>query len=140
MLRVFLLALVTLGLAACQPAERDTAAPAATTDRDGAAIQPTATDDPMTYILVRHQVEDYETWKEGFDAHSTTREASGSQGGLLFRDAENPNEVVILLRWDDMARAQAFIGSDDLRETMQRLGVSGPPDIYFLDEVDRPAK
>ena len=90
----------------------------------------------MPYLLVRHKVEDYERWKPGFDEHGTTREASGGKGGYLFRNVEDPNETVILLEWDDLENARRFAQSEDLRETMQRVGVVDHPDIYFLEKVE----
>ena len=92
----------------------------------------------MSYVLVRHKVADYARWKPGFDEHGATRKASTSKGGLLFRNADDPNEIVILLEFEDLDRARAFASSDDLRQKMQEVGVIDRPDIYFLDEVDRP--
>jgi hypothetical protein len=51
----------------------------------------------MAHTLVRHKVAEYGKWKQAFDAHSTTRKASGSKGGRLFRNANAENEIVILL-------------------------------------------
>lgn len=130
MLKALTFLLLACALAACQPPQ--TATPG-TTPVQNATVQSTPA--PAPYVLVRHKVEDFETWKAGFDAHSKVRDTSGSHGGLLFRNAEDPSEVVILLKWEDMEQAHAFIGSDDLRETMGRLGVSDQPDVYFLDEV-----
>lgn len=90
----------------------------------------------MPYALFRVEVEDYERWKPGFDEHSSSRRESGSKGGRLFRNADDPNEVVILLEWDDLENARQFAQSEDLREAMQRYGVVGQPDIYFLEEVE----
>ncbi len=92
----------------------------------------------MPHLLVRHKVQDYARWKPGFDEHGATRKASSSKGGLLFRSADDPNELVILLEFEDLDKARAFAGSDDLREKMREVGVVDQPDIYFLEEVDRP--
>jgi heme-degrading monooxygenase HmoA len=88
-------------------------------------------------LVVRHKVEDYERWKPGFDEHGATRGESGSKGGYLFRNAEDPNETVILLEWDNLENARRFAQSEDLRETMQRVGVADRPDIYFLEQVEK---
>jgi heme-degrading monooxygenase HmoA len=93
----------------------------------------------MPYILVQQPVEDYDKWKAVFDEHGPTRQASGSKGGFVLRNADDPNQITILLEWDNLDNARAFAGSDDLRETMQRAGVTGPPNVYFLDQVDRPS-
>jgi heme-degrading monooxygenase HmoA len=91
----------------------------------------------MPYMLVRHKVEDYEKWKPVFDGHQATRSESGGKGGFLFRNADDPNEIIILLEWPDLEDARRFAQSEDLRETMQRAGVAEQPDIYFLEEVEK---
>lgn len=90
----------------------------------------------MSYILVQHSVEDYDKWKTVFDEEEA-RQAAGSKGGIVFRNADDPNQITVLIEWDNLDSARAFSGSDDLREDMQRAGVTGPPNVYFLDEVDR---
>jgi heme-degrading monooxygenase HmoA len=91
----------------------------------------------MSHFIVRHKVEDYAKWKKVFDEHSTTRKTSGSKGGRLFRNADNPNEVIVLWDWEDLDQARQFAHSPDLRETMERAGVADRPDIYFLEEAER---
>ncbi len=90
----------------------------------------------MPSLLIRHHVADYPAWKAVFDEHEPTRRANGSQGGWLFRNADDPHEVLLLLAWDDLERARLFVDSDDLREAMTRAGVAGQPDIWFLEDVD----
>jgi len=90
------------------------------------------------YMLIRHKVQDYGKWKAAFDAHGATRKTSGSKGGRLLRNAEDPNELVILFEWDDVKKARQFAQSEDLRKAMQGAGVIGKPDIHFLEEVDQP--
>lgn len=94
----------------------------------------------MPYLLVRHSVQDYATWKPIFDEDGTVRQAAGSKGGRLFRNADAPNELIILFEMDDLEQARAFTQSEDLRNTMQRAGVTGPPDIVFLEEVEQLAR
>jgi quinol monooxygenase YgiN len=90
----------------------------------------------MPYLLVRHQVEDYARWKPLFDQHGLTRQRNGCRGGQLFRNSNNPNELLILFEWDNLERARQFAQSPDLRETMQRAGVIDQPDVYFLEKVE----
>ncbi len=40
---------------------------------------------------------------------------------------------------DDLEKARQFVQSEDLRQAMERSGVAGQPDVYFLDLVDRPS-
>jgi hypothetical protein len=90
----------------------------------------------MPYLLVRHKVEDYARWKPIFDADAATRRASGSQGGRLFRNASDPNELVILFELADLEKARQYTQSEELRGKMQQAGVADQPDIYFLEEVE----
>ncbi len=93
----------------------------------------------MPYLLIRHTVEDYDRWKPVFDEHAPMRQAAGSKGGYLFRSADNPNEVVAIMEMEDLDRARQFVASDDLRQAMQKAGVTGPPEILFLELDDRPS-
>ena len=90
----------------------------------------------MPYLLVRHKVADYAQWKPIFDQHAATRKASGSKGGHLFRNANDPNELLILFQWDDLDKARQFTQSNDLREVMQKAGVVDQPDVYFLEAIE----
>lgn len=91
----------------------------------------------MPHLLVRHKIAEYEKWKSEFDKHGATRQAKGSKQGRLFRNANDPNELLILMEWDKMDRAREFAQSDDLRQAMDRAGVADKPDVYFLEEVEK---
>jgi heme-degrading monooxygenase HmoA len=91
----------------------------------------------MPYALVRHKVEDYARWKPIFVEDAANRQASGSMGGYLFRNADDPNELVILFEWDDLEKVRRFGQSDELRQKMQQAGVADRPDFYFLEEIER---
>jgi quinol monooxygenase YgiN len=88
-------------------------------------------------MLVRHKVADYEKWKPIYDEHAEFRKASGSKGAQLFRNANNPDEIVLIFEWDDLANAQKFAQSEDLIKTMQKAGVIEKPDIHYLDKVEQ---
>jgi heme-degrading monooxygenase HmoA len=89
----------------------------------------------MVELIVRAKVQDYAKWKPLFDEHGAKRKAAGSKGGRLFRNEKDPNEVVILFEWEDLGKARKFTESEDLRQTMERAGVVGKPDLYLLVEI-----
>lgn len=93
----------------------------------------------MPALLVHHKVRDFASWKTAFEAHGAARKAAGSKGGLLFRNAADANDVIVLLHWDDVAKARQFAESDDLRQAMERAGVVGQPQVVFLEDAGRPA-
>ncbi|MCO5246306.1 MAG: antibiotic biosynthesis monooxygenase [Anaerolineae bacterium] len=90
----------------------------------------------MVHVIVRHTVDDFARWKPYFDSDAGTRQAAGSQGGMLLRGAGNPNEVVIFFRWDSLENVQEFIHAPALAEVMQQAGVVGMPDFTFLEKVE----
>jgi hypothetical protein len=49
----------------------------------------------------------------------------------VFRNADDPNEVVVLQDVADVAKARNWFGSDDLKAAMQKDGVIGSPSIRF---------
>jgi heme-degrading monooxygenase HmoA len=90
----------------------------------------------MPYALVRLKVEDYAKWKLVFDQQGSPRKAGGSQGARIFRNADDPNELVILLQWDDLEKLRQFAQSEE-PQVRQRAGATDQPDVYFLEEVER---
>ncbi len=90
----------------------------------------------MATVIIRHKVEDYAKWKAVYDEVLPFRQSSGIKGARLLRSADNPNEIVVVDEFDDMDKARQFAQSEDLKQAMQKAGVSDHPDIYFLDEVE----
>jgi heme-degrading monooxygenase HmoA len=90
----------------------------------------------MAYVIVKHKVADYARWKPLFDADGADREVAGSKGGQLFRSADDPNEVLILFEWD-LEEARQFSQREELRAKMEAAGALGPPDFYFLEEIEQ---
>jgi len=93
----------------------------------------------MPYVLFQISVEDYDKWKAAFDEYGPVRKGAGSKGGLVLRNADDPTHVTILLEWDSLDNGRNFTASAGLRETMKQAGVIGPPNLYFLNEVDKPS-
>lgn len=89
----------------------------------------------MAQILVHHKVEDYKKWKPVFDEHGVFRSENGSKGGKVFRSANDPNDVFVLLEWESIESLQKFSQSDSLKEAMKESGVIGMPEVHFLEEA-----
>lgn len=92
----------------------------------------------MPSLLIRHKVTDFDTWRRAFDEDAGTRRANGSSGWRVFHNHADPNEVWILLEWDDVMRARLFAKSDDLIDALLRSGVTDLPDYWFLDDTNPP--
>ena len=90
---------------------------------------------PPYAALVAHPVDDVDRWKIGFDEHEPARRAAGMLGHHINRAEADPHLITIFLALSDLDQAKAFSASPDLAETMQRLGVNGPPEIRWLQPV-----
>jgi hypothetical protein len=76
-------------------------------------------------------IKDYTTWRASYDGLEKCRLSAGITNGRVFRDAQDPNDVVILQDVADVAKARAWLGSDDLKSQMQKSGVLGTPNVRF---------
>ena len=86
-------------------------------------------------MAVRHRVADFDTWKVGYDCHDEVRKGFGCTGAMLLRDASDPNEVLVLTFWPDVASAQSFATDPRLPEVMQKAGVVSEPRIEIYEEA-----
>jgi heme-degrading monooxygenase HmoA len=91
----------------------------------------------MAYMLVRHNVQDYEAWKSVFDSVSDLRRRNGERSYQILREENGSNSLVALFEWDNLDNARKYAASSELKEAMQRAGVIGKPEISFLEEAAR---
>ena len=89
----------------------------------------------MPALLIRHRVSDYDAWKRVFDEQETTRWSNGCRGGRVFRNADEPGEMVIVLDWDDIRRARLYAQSDEMLELLGSAGVADLPDMWLLEQA-----
>ena len=62
----------------------------------------------MPFLLVRHKAEDHAKWKRVFDESDGMLWASGCTEARIFRNADDPQEVLVLGEWDELAKARQF--------------------------------
>jgi len=88
------------------------------------------------FMISRHKVEDFAQWKQVFDEHADVRKAFGSRGGVLFQNAVDPGEAIVVLEWRDPDRAREFIASKG-KETMPAALLHAHADVYYLNQVEK---
>ena len=89
----------------------------------------------MSYVQVRHKVQDYNSWKEVFDNFVEVRKANGEISYKIMHPEDDPNNVMCWFEWDSSEGARNFMQSPDLQEAMNEAGVLEPPEIYYLESV-----
>ena len=86
-------------------------------------------------LFVRHQVEDYATWRSAYDGAEGLRQEFGCTGAEVLLDPANGNDVFVTHRFPSLEQAQGFASSDGLHEVMTHAGVVGAPRIEFAVEA-----
>jgi quinol monooxygenase YgiN len=87
----------------------------------------------MVYIIRRVNVADYDPWRADFDANESNRKSAGSTGvNQFYRDVENPNNVTLILEWDEADKAQAYLNDPNTKASMDAAGVTGRPMVVAV--------
>ena len=90
---------------------------------------------PETMMVVRHKITDYDKWLASFEAHDSMKLANGLHNYVVGRSVEDPDMLLVATKADDIAKAKAFGKSTELKQAMQKSGVSGTPKITFITSV-----
>ena len=87
----------------------------------------------MAHFFVRHTVKDFDTWKPAYDEDGTNRTSFGISDLALHRGVDDSNDVTAVFNVENVARAQEYLQSPELREGMEKAGVQGMPEMWFTD-------
>jgi hypothetical protein len=88
----------------------------------------------MNYLIVKHRVEDFDTWHEVFHSNEHMLAESGFGKMEILRGAFEPNLVVVILEVKDQAKAKAFTSSQGALDSANLGGVIGNPESCWLCE------
>jgi hypothetical protein len=96
---------------------------------------PAAMTAPFDVVDVRHTVKDYDKWRPIFDADSTNRKSNGGQDLVVARNADSANNILVVVKVSDIAKAKAMIADPKLKATMDKAGVISKPDVNFYHVI-----
>ena len=88
-------------------------------------------------VMVRHKVKDFDAWKKEFDSHQQARMDAGLTDRVLARTVDDHNSVTLVFAVSDLAKAKAFMNSQDLKDKMKAAGVEGAPWVFFYRVVQK---
>ncbi|MDB6057707.1 MAG: hypothetical protein JWO95_1551 [Verrucomicrobiales bacterium] len=89
----------------------------------------------MQYVLIIHEVADYEAWKKVFDNAATIRKEAGERSYQLLKFQNDPNKIVHFSAWTSISDAKRFFESPKLVQIRKDAGVKSPEFIY-LDQLE----
>lgn len=77
----------------------------------------------MSTFFVRHHVADYDAWRAVYDGVAEMQRAAGVTEAAVYRDADDPNLVLVMHRFESREQADAFMSNNDARAAMADAGV-----------------
>ena len=86
----------------------------------------------MPTIAAQIKIGDYAKWRPVFDKDKSLRDKAGLMNVRVYRDADNPAELVIWSETSDAAKAREALNGPEIRSAMQEGGVVGPPKIHVI--------
>jgi quinol monooxygenase YgiN len=89
----------------------------------------------MPHVLVRQRFEEFDRWKKGFESLAAARAEAGCRSTAVFRNRQDPHEVVVLFEFENIEGAVQHSSSDALRAAWQEAGVTDPGTKDVLDAV-----
>jgi hypothetical protein len=82
-------------------------------------------------LTIHFKVKDFNAWRTSYQANDKGRASAGITNGKVFRNADDPNEVVVLQDVTDVAKARTWLDSQDMKTALEKSGVIGSPSIRF---------
>lgn len=102
------------------------------------AITPEQGEPQMTAsLIVRHEVNDFDTWKKGHDEAAEFIKEMGVIADSVYRDLGNPNMVTVYHQFADVGTLEAFavaLNGDDFKATAEQEGIQLETMEIFLME------
>ena len=82
-------------------------------------------------IIIKRKLKDYDSWKKIVSDLNGLRKEYGSKGMTVYRNAKDPNEVYLVMKWDD---EKPYINYFNLPEVMKALADTGTTEVIELSE------
>jgi quinol monooxygenase YgiN len=89
----------------------------------------------MQYVLIIHEVEDYESWKKVFDNAADIRREAGEITYQVLKYEDNSNKIVHFSAWTSLDNAKQFFESPKLIAIRKEAGVKSP-DFIYLEQLE----
>jgi quinol monooxygenase YgiN len=90
----------------------------------------------MKYVLIIHEVGDYQVWKKIFDQASGIRKEAGEISYQILKYENDANKIVHFSIWNSLDNAKLFFESPALVQIRLDAGVKSP-DFIYLEELEK---
>ena len=86
----------------------------------------------MAMLAVQLTIEDYAKWRPIFDKHKPLRDKANIKNVRVYRDSDNPKEVMVWGETTDAQKAREALASEEIKSAMKEAGVVGPPKVHVI--------
>jgi hypothetical protein len=90
----------------------------------------------MPYVLIHHNVVDYDKFRSVFDYDAARRKRLGSKGGRLLRSTLGPKDFFALFEWDNVENAQKFLASYEAHEAFEWVHSVEEVRAFILENME----
>jgi len=90
----------------------------------------------MAYVIIHHDVIDYEKFRSVFDYDAERRRRMGCKGGKLYRSDLGPNDFFAFFEWDTIENARRFISDYETREAFEWVHSVEAVRAFALEEFE----
>jgi hypothetical protein len=87
----------------------------------------------MATIILNHRVNDYDSWKKGFDSDVERRSSIGMKEIAVGQKAGDPGMVYMVWSMEDPSVLNAMMSDPELQKTMQEAGVISTPELTVVE-------
>jgi len=87
----------------------------------------------MVTLIINHRVQDYTTWKVGFDSDEERRAGAGINLISVGQKLGDPGNVYIIFNVADPSVLPQFMADPERQAKMQSLGVIGAPEAIVIE-------
>ena len=84
--------------------------------------------------IVSHDIKDWDTFKQGFEAHEVTRAAAGITA-KAYKKVDSANTVYAIGKIPSHEVFEEFFSDPDFHKHMEDIGVIQPVDVTVLEEI-----
>jgi len=89
----------------------------------------------MVTGILTHEVENFDTWLQGFNSDADTRNAAGVRIKGVYQGIDNANTVTIITEADSAEDYDRMFSHPAFMERLKAAGVTGEPDLKMTAQV-----
>lgn len=89
----------------------------------------------MITVIASHLVNDLTSWTAAFNSHADVREKHNVKVLNVFSSIENPNDVTLVLEFENAEALAGFTGNAEIQGHMAAAGVISKPEFKVFNKV-----